>query len=147
MAIIVREIGDSHMAGTRNVVSQKSALTGFSHCFAALRYSLQGFAACFKQESAFRQECALGIPHFILLYVIEMDAWMRVLLGVLWFLLIAIELLNSAIEAVVDLASPEHHDLARKAKDCGSAAVMVLIVALIICWALAISNCSWSVSK
>ena len=126
------------MSGARNVVSQKPALRGFLHCFAAFKYSLQGFAACFKQESAFRQECALGIPHFIMLCVIGMDAWMRVLLGVLWVLLIAVELLNSGIEAVVDLASPEHHELARKAKDCGSAAVMCLLVLLAGCWIVAL---------
>ena len=126
------------MSETRNVVSPKPALTGYLHCFAALKYSLQGFVACFRQESAFRQECALGIPHFIMLCVIEMDAWMRVLLGVLWFLLIAVELLNSGIEAVVDLASPEHHELARKAKDCGSAAVMCLLVVIVGCWILAV---------
>ena len=126
------------MSETRNGVSLKPALTGFLHCFAALKYSLQGFVACFRQESAFRQECALGIPHFIMLCVIEMDAWMRVLLGVLWFLLIAVELLNSGIEAVVDLASPEHHELARKAKDCGSAAVMCLLVVIVGCWILAL---------
>ena len=126
------------MSGTRNGVSQKPASTGFLHCFAAFKYSVQGLAACFKQESAFRQECALGVPHFIMLYVIEMDAWMRVLLSVLWFLLIAVELMNSGIEAVVDLVSPAHHELARKAKDCGSAAVMVMIAAIVMCWAVAV---------
>ena len=83
------------MVETGKDVSQKPALTGSAHCFAAFKYSLQGFVTCFKQESAFRQECALGIPHFIMLCVIEMDIWMRVLLVVLWFLLIAVELLNS----------------------------------------------------
>ena len=128
------------MVETRNDVSQKPALTGVKHCFSAFKYSLQGFIACFKQESAFRQECALGIPHFILLCLIEMDIWMRVLLGVLWFLLIAIELLNSGIEAVVDLASPEYHESARKAKDCGSAAVMCLLVLLAGCWIVALGT-------
>ena len=73
-----------------------------------------------------------------MLSLIEMDAWMRVQLGVLWFLLIAVELLNSGIEAVVDLASPEHHELARKAKDCGSAAVMCLLVLIVGCWIFAL---------
>ena len=135
------------MSGARNVVSGKPASTGFLHCFAAFKYSLQGFAACFKQESAFRQECALGIPHFIMLYMVEMDIWMRVLLGVLWFLLIAVELLNSGIEAAVDLASPAHHELARKAKDCGSAAVMIIIAVIVMCWAVAVVSCIGGVSK
>lgn len=126
------------MVETGKDVSQKPVLTGSAHCFAAFKYSLQGFVTCFKQEPAFRQECALGIPHFIMLCVIEMDIWMRVLLVVLWFLLIAVELLNSGIEAVVDLASPEHHELARKAKDCGSASVMIIIAAIVMCWAIAV---------
>lgn len=63
---------------------------------------------------------------------------MKVVLGVLWLLLVAIELLNSSIEAAVDLISIEKSDLAGKAKDCGSAAVMVLIVTLLMCWAIAI---------
>ncbi|MCQ2393133.1 MAG: diacylglycerol kinase [Kiritimatiellae bacterium] len=126
------------MSETQNVVSQKPALAGMPHCFAALKYSLHGFLACLREEAAFRQECVLGIPHFIMLSLIEMDAWIRVQLGTLWFLLIAVELLNSGIEAVVDLASPKHHELARKAKDCGSAAVMCLLVLIVGCWIFAL---------
>lgn len=126
------------MKKSQSSVSQEPRLTGVAHFFAAFKYSLQGFVACFKQESAFRQECLLGVPHFILIYAVEMDAWMRVLLGVLWFLLIAVELLNSGIEAVVDLASPAHHELAKKAKDCGSAAVMCLLILIAGCWCIAL---------
>ncbi len=45
-----------------------------------------------------------------------------------------VELLNTAVEAVVDLASPEKHDLAKKAKDCGSAAVMCILILIVACW-------------
>ena len=140
MAFIVRGWRIAKSMETQSVASQKPALTGMTHCFSALKYSAQGFIACFKDESAFRQECALAIPHFIMLCVIQMDLWMRVLLGGLWFVLIAVELLNSGIEAVVDLASPEQHALAKKAKDCGSAAVMCVLVLIAGCWIVALGG-------
>lgn len=135
------------MSDTEKDVSQKPTLTGAHHCFAALKYSLQGFRSCFREESAFRQECALAIPHFVLLCIIPMELCMRVFLGTLWFLLVAVELLNTAIESVVNLASPNYHDLAKKAKDCGSAAVMTLILSIALCWTIAIAVCVWEVSK
>ena len=118
--------------------SQRSALSGIFHGIVAIKYSLQGLFACFRDETAFRLECAFAIPHFVLIFFVHVELWMKVVLGVLWLLLVAIELLNSSIEAVVDLISIEKSDLAGKAKDCGSAAVMVLIVALLTCWAIAI---------
>ena len=89
---------------------------------------------------AFRLECILAIPHFIMICVIPMDLWLRVVLGALWFILVAIELLNSGIEAIVDLASPEWHALARKAKDCGSAAVLCILVLIAGCWIIALGG-------
>ena len=106
------------------------------HILKAFRYSLAGLWACFRDEVAFRQECALAIPHFILVAVVPMEPWMRFALVAIWFLIIAFELINTAIEAVVDLASPERHALAKKAKDCGSAAVLCLLVLLGVGWAL-----------
>ena len=137
MAIVVRA-RRFKMAEECAANPTKPALNGVSHFFAAFRYSLQGIVVCFKEESAFRQECLLAIPHFIMLFALQMDLWMRVVLGVLWFLLVVVEMLNTAVEAVVDLASPGKHDLAKKAKDCGSAAVMVLIVAILTCWTVAV---------
>lgn len=105
-----------------------------AHMFAALKYSVNGFKMCFRDEMAFRQECVLAIPHFLMVIVLPMDLWLRLYLGFLWFLLVVVELLNTAIEAVVDLASPERHELAQKAKDCASAAVMGVIVVFILSW-------------
>ena len=118
--------------------SQRSALLRIFHGIVAIKYSLHGFIACFRDETAFRLECAFAIPHFVLIFFIHVDLWIKAVLGVLWLLLVAIELLNSSIEATVDLISLEKSDLAKKAKDCGSAAVMVLIVALVTCWAIAV---------
>jgi len=105
-----------------------------AHLLAALRCSLQGVAACFRQEVAFRQECAVAIPHFLLLILIPMELWLRFYLGGLWFLVVSAELMNTAIEAAADLASPEWHELAKKAKDCGSAAVLSVLVVYMGSW-------------
>jgi len=107
---------------------------GVAHLFAALRYSAHGFRACFVQEIAFRQECAIAIPHFLMVVLIPMELWMRFYLGSLWFVMISVELINTAIEAVATLTSPEWHELAKKAKDCGSAAVLSVIVVFSASW-------------
>lgn len=114
-----------------------------AHFADAFRYSLQGFKSCFKDELAFRQECALGVIHFALVFALPLEVWLRVVLSVLFGLLLATELLNTAIESVVNLASPAKCELAKKSKDCGSAAVMVLIVTLVACWAYAVVYCFW----
>lgn len=108
------------------------------HLLKALGYSLAGLKACFRQEVAFRQECLLAVPHFVLVALVPMELWLRFALVAIWFLIIAFELVNTAIEAVVDLASPERHELAKKAKDCGSAAVLSLLVLLGLGWGLAV---------
>lgn len=112
-----------------------------AHFLGAFKFSLQGLRTCFKAEHAFRQECALGVLHYALLIALPLAMWLRIVLGVIFPLLLSAELLNTAIEAAVDLASPGRNDLAKKAKDCGSAAVMVLIVAIAVCWGVAIVNC------
>lgn len=116
-------------------------LKHIAHFFCALKFSLQGLQTCFKAERAFRQECALGVLHYVLLIVLPLAMWLRIVLGVIFPILLSAELLNTAIEAAVDLASQSKNDLAKKAKDCGSAAVMVLFVALAVCWVVAIVNC------
>ena len=73
----------------------------------------------------------LLIPLSILL---PFELTQRLLLNGLWLILLSVELLNSAIEAVVDLASPEYHELAKRAKDMGSAAVLMVLTALGVAW-------------
>lgn len=106
----------------------------------ALLYSMDGLKAAYQDEPAFRQEVwLLGIAAGLLFLLPLGWAWsLGLLAGHL--LVCAIELLNSAIEAVVDLASPEHHPLAKKAKDCGSAAVLLVCILLAVGWLAAIST-------
>ena len=100
----------------------------------AFLYSLAGLRAAFKDEPAFRQECLLACILFPAAFFITPDMFERsVLIGV-WLLVMLVELLNSAIEATIDRISSEHHPLAKKAKDCASAAVLVAIVLAIVVW-------------
>ena len=114
----------------------KLSETGFKRVLHATNYSWQGLRAAWRHEAAFRQECTIGIlliPVAILLA--ETAVQLAILLAVCILVLIT-ELLNSAIEAVVDRIGHEHHDLAGRAKDMGSAAVMLSLVLMLTTWAL-----------
>ena len=107
--------------------SGKPGATGLTRVINATGYSMKGLKAAFQHEAAVRQELAL------LLVAIVAVAWLPLpviesilMLGVVVLVLI-VELLNSAIEAVVDRIGPERHDLSGRAKDIGSAAVFVAL--------------------
>lgn len=116
----------------------KPGKKGFERIIDATGYSMQGIQHCWKNESAFRQEVGLAC---ILLpcafFVGNSPAEIAVLLMTLFLVLIA-EILNSAIEAIVDKTSPELHPLAGAAKDCGSAAVFFALVATVAIWGIII---------
>ena len=114
--------------------------TGFRRVWKASIYSAQGIKAAWKHESAFRQECTLGLIMLPLAFVIA-ETWVEasVLIAVC-FLVLIVELLNSAIEAVVDRVGHEHHDLAGQAKDMGSAAVMLSLIMASGTWLLIIGH-------
>ena len=110
--------------------------TGATRVWKATIYSLQGLKAAWKHESAFRQECVLGIILLPISFWIA-ESWVEVsVLMAACFLVLIVELLNSAIEAVVDRVGPEHHDLAGQAKDMGSAAVMLSLIMAVGTWLL-----------
>ena len=101
---------------------------------AATRYSFSGLQAAWRFESAFRQEttlAALLIP--IALWLGTTAAERALLIAVLGIVIIT-ELLNSAVEAVVDRVGKEHHALAGRAKDMGSAAVFISLVLTLVTW-------------
>ena len=126
--------GGRHLGNKRGNLRLKPGNTGFKSVFRASRYSWQGLRAAWQHESAFRQECTIGlllIPAGMLLA--ETAVELAVLLAVCILVLIT-ELLNSAIEAVVDRIGEEHHDLAGRAKDMGSAAVMLSLILLLTTW-------------
>ena len=83
---------------------------------------------------AFRQEVMLIIPHVIILFFMRPPLWACVLLSVLLMLVFIAELLNTGIECVVDIASPDYHELAKRAKDAASAAVGLSLLAYFAVW-------------
>ena len=110
--------------------------TGVQRVINATRYSLEGLSAAARHESAFRQELLLAAVLVPLGMWLGADGVERALLAGSVLLVLVVELLNSAVEAVVDRASPEHHELAKRAKDLGSAAVMMSLVAVGAVWLL-----------
>ncbi len=109
---------------------------GLARIIAATGYSWQGLRDAWRDEAAFRQEVGLAIlltPVALWLPLTPVER--ALLLGSLVSVL-AVELLNSAIEAAVDRISPEPHELSRKAKDLGSAAVMLTLLGASVTWAV-----------
>ena len=110
--------------------------TGVERLINATRYSLSGFAAAASTEDAFRQELLLALVMVPLgLWIGPSGTGKALLVGSVLLILI-VELLNSAIEATVDRISLEDHLLAKRAKDIGSAAVMVSLVNAAAVWLL-----------
>lgn len=110
--------------------------TGLRRLFNAFGYSLEGFKAAFKHEDAFRQEVFFSVVLIPLAFFLEAEALHRVLMIGSVFLVLIVELLNSAVEAVVDRVSIERHALAKRAKDIGSAAVFVALTNVVMTWGL-----------
>ena len=114
----------------------KTGVTGLKRIINAFGYSMKGLRAAFKHESAFRQELALLVillPLAILLGQNIVDY--SILIGSLLLVLI-VELLNSAVEAVVDRIGDEHNELAGRAKDMGSAAVFISLLNVAVIWSM-----------
>ena len=104
----------------------------------ACGYSYNGFKCAFKNEAAFRQELCVCIPLTILAFVLDFTAFTRLILILSMLGLLIVELLNSAIEECVNLASPEIHPLAKRAKDMASAAVSLALICVAIAWIFAL---------
>lgn len=119
-------------------VNPHKGKTGLRRMWNALFYSFDGFRAAFRHEDAFRQEviaAALLIPLAALLPASGVGK--ALMIGSVILVLI-VELLNSAVEAAVDRISLEHHQLAKRAKDLGSAAVLLSLVNVPVVWGLVI---------
>ena len=117
----------------------------FTRVFRALKYSEQGIRSAWRDEAAFRQELALVLVLAPLTLWLALPRLETVVLLSLMGLVLVAELLNSGLEAIVDMASPNYHLLAKKAKDCGSAAVLVTLVMLCLSW-LALAGPALSVA-
>jgi diacylglycerol kinase (ATP) len=123
-----------------HVESPFKGKTGLRRLLNAFGYSLDGFKAAYKHEDAFRQEVLLAAIFIPLAFYLEPAALNRALMIGSVLLVLIVELLNSAIEAVVDRVSIERHELAKRAKDIGSAAVFIALTNVVIIWCLILIN-------
>ncbi|QBH97880.1 diacylglycerol kinase [Limnobaculum zhutongyuii] len=109
-------------------------VTGLTRIIKAAGYSWGGLRATWKNEAAFRQEIVLLVVAIILASWLDVSIIERILLIGSVVLIVAFEIINSAIEAVVDRIGTERHELSGRAKDMGSAAVLIMILLALFVW-------------
>ena len=119
------------------LVSEQSPFkgkTGVRRVLNALRYSMDGLRAAYTGEDAFRQETLLAEALIPLALCLPVSGLGKALMIASVLLVLAVELINSAIEAVVDRISLDRHALSKRAKDLGSAAVLLALIDLGAVW-------------
>jgi diacylglycerol kinase (ATP) len=126
-------------AETQSTLKRRGVLRGWF----ALRHSRDGIAATWREESAFRQEVCIAAILLPVAMLLPVSAVERVLLAASVLMVLLVELINSALEAVVDRISLERHELSGRAKDCGSAAVTVAILICALTWATIAGPLMW----
>lgn len=114
----------------------KAENTGIKRILKAFAYSYDGFAAAFKSEAAFRQDLVVFAVGFIAALIIPFIWVEKLLLISSLFLILLMELVNTAIEMLVDRISVDYHPLSKKAKDIGSLLVLISFVNAGIIWAV-----------
>lgn len=109
--------------------------TGLRRVWNALHYSLDGLKAAYSGEDAFRQETLLAVVLGIVACFLPVGGVARALMIGSLFLVLIVELLNSAVEAAIDRIGLEKHNLSKRAKDIGSAAVFMALTNVLVVWA------------
>ncbi|MBU3707809.1 MAG: diacylglycerol kinase [Burkholderiaceae bacterium] len=115
-------------------ISEFKSKSGIKRVFSAFFYSIDGFRAAWRYEHAFRQELMIAIPGVMLALLLPVSRLEKLALIASLVLVLIVELLNSAIEAVVDRVSLDRHSLSKTAKDLGSAAVMLSFALALVTW-------------
>ncbi len=123
----------------RKLNEKPTPKTGFARIWAAFYYSLNGLRFAIGNEAAFRQELCLFAILLVILFYLPLSLPFKSILFFANTIVLIVELFNSAIESIVDMTSPEYHVLAKRAKDLGSAAVLVSLVLAIVLWGIAFS--------
>ncbi len=116
--------------------SPYKSVGGPTRIWNALRYSLRGLALAWRIESAFRQELTLAAVLMPVALLLRLPALETLALVASVFVVLIVELINSSIEAAVDRISLDHHRLAGRAKDLGSAAVFLALLLCLVTWVL-----------
>jgi len=107
---------------------------GVGRIFRAAGHSIRGIKACWTHEAAFRQNSMLSAGLAMVSFFVAKNPQQWLLLIFPLLLLLIVELLNSAIENVVDRVGREHHELSGRAKDMGSAAVFICLTVIGLTW-------------
>ena len=118
--------------------ADKKGKSGIKRIINAFGYSKDGLAAAYRYESAFRQVLWLNLILIVLTFILNFDSTTKMLLIISSFVSLITELFNTAVEAAVDHTSTEKHELAKRAKDAGSAAQLLALMMLGIVWAIAL---------
>ncbi|EPF20338.1 MULTISPECIES: diacylglycerol kinase [Cedecea] len=108
--------------------------TGITRIIKAAGYSWKGLRAAWINEAAFRQEGVAAVIAIIIACWLDVDPITRILLIGSVVLVMIVEILNSAIEALVDRVGTDYHELSGRAKDMGSAAVLIAIILAVVTW-------------
>ena len=116
----------------------KSGNTGLTRIIKATGYSAKGLCSAWQHEAAFRQELILMLFLTPMAFVVGDGLTQQLLLLAVAWLVVIVEVLNSAVEAVVDRIGTEHHELSGRAKDLGSAAVFLALTLTVVVWSLTI---------
>jgi diacylglycerol kinase (ATP) len=124
-------------------VSEFKSKSGIKRIFSALLYSFDGLKSAWRSEHAFRQELMLFAAGTVVALLLPVSAFQKLVLVAPLVLMLIVELINSAIEAVVDRVSLERHPLSKNAKDFGSAAVLLTGLLAALTWAVVLVQRFW----
>ncbi|WP_434526020.1 diacylglycerol kinase [Photorhabdus asymbiotica] len=114
----------------------KNQSVGLARIIKATRYSVKGIKAAWQHEAAFREEIIVAVLAVIVAFYLDISVIERILLIGSVMLVVIVEILNSAIEAIVDRIGSEFHELSGRAKDMGSAAVFLTIILALVVWSV-----------
>ena len=117
--------------GVRQMTNKKK---GLNRIMAAFKNSWNGLRAVAQNEAAFRQELFVCLIGVVVMFVANLSMVERIVLAVSMVCVLVVELINTAIENIVDRIGPEYHELSGRAKDIGSAIVLLTITAVVCVW-------------
>jgi diacylglycerol kinase (ATP) len=121
-------------------ISEFKSKGGAKRIFSAFFYSLDGLRSAWRLEHAFRQELVLVSIGIVVALVLPVSSFEKLMMCATLMLILVVELINSAIEAVVDRVSLERHSLSKNAKDFGSAAVLLTFIIALATWGVILVN-------
>ena len=136
MAFLLCQVRLAFKKKLKYTTPMKNTSTGLKRILKAFTYSGKGLSSVFKTEAAFRQDLIVFVVGGILCFILNLTGLERALIMFSLFLILLMELINSAIEVIVDRISPKYHVLSGRAKDIGSSLVLIAFINAIVVWGL-----------